>query len=88
MPAVWSIVLKGTQLGLILFLLMINDLSTQIPTYNYVDDSTLYRISNDQNDGKLQEAANEIVASSRNDDMRINHTHTKQMVISFSRLTP
>ena len=37
---------------------MINDLSTNIPTYKYMEDTTIYTVTNDPNDGKLQTAVN------------------------------
>ena len=82
---VWGIVPQGTKLGVFLFLLMINDLSTQVPTYKYVDDTTLYKITNNPHDTELQEAADEIVSWSQKNNMKINASKTKEMLITFCK---
>jgi hypothetical protein len=85
---VWGIVPQGTKLGIFLFLIMINNLSTQVATYKYVDDTTLFTITNDTNDSKLQQAVDDLVNWSAMNDMKINATKTKEMVISFSKVAP
>ena len=85
---VWGTVPQGTKLGVFLFLMMINDLKTDVPTYKYVDDTTMYQISNNPKDTKLQEAADEIVRWSSMNDMKINAKKTKEMVISFNNIKP
>ena len=85
---IWGIVPQGTKLGVFLFLLMINDLETNVPTYKYVDDTTLFKVTNDPNDKTLQEASDQVVAWSKTNDMKINATKTVDMVISFSKEKP
>ena len=51
---------QGTTHGEFL-LLMINDLITDIPTYKYIDDTTLYSISNNLDDTMLQKAMNTVI---------------------------
>ena len=85
---IWGTVPQGTKLGVLLFLLMINDLRTEVPTYKYVDDTTLYRVSNDPCDTKLQDSVNTVVAWSKSNYMKLNTTKTKEMLITFSRPPP
>ena len=55
---IWGTVPQGTKLGVLLFLLMINDLKTDVPTYKYVDDTTLHRITNDPSDPTIYRCGN------------------------------
>ena len=59
-----------------------------MPTYKYVDDITLFSITNDAKDSILQEAINKVVSWSSENDMRLNATQTKEMLISFSKSPP
>ena len=86
--AIWGTVPQGTKLGVLLFLLMINDLRTDVPTFKYVDDTTLYRISNKPQDTALQAAVNHVVSWSSENHMRLNASKTKEMFISFSKPPP
>jgi hypothetical protein len=85
---VWATVPQGTKLGVFLFLLMINDLKTNMPTYKYVDDTTIYNISNDPKSTKVQEAMEAIMTWSRQNNMKINAKKTKEIFISFNRAPP
>ena len=67
---------------------MIDDLRLDVPTYKYVDDTTLYTVSNDPNDDRLQTAVTAVKEWSSNNDMRLNSKKTKEMVISFSKPPP
>ena len=62
---------------------MINDLSTPVATYKYVDDTTLFAITNDAKDSILQEAINTVVLLSSENDIQLNATKTKEMLIAF-----
>ena len=53
---------QGTTLGVFLFLLKINNLSTPAHTFKYVADTTLDSVSNDPESTLLQEAVNEVVS--------------------------
>ena len=58
----WGTVPHGTTLGVLLFLLMIDDLiATATHTFKYVDDTTLYTISNNFKNTTLQEAADHVL---------------------------
>ena len=41
---IWGNVPQGTLLGILLFLIMINDPYTELPTIKFVDDTTLYEV--------------------------------------------
>jgi hypothetical protein len=85
---VWGIVPQGTKLGIFLFLLMINDLHTLVPTYKYVDDTTIYKITSNSKCTQVQKAMNHIMSWSESNDMKINATKTKEILISFNRCPP
>ena len=67
---------------------MINDVTTDIATFKYVDDTMLYIISNDPKDTMLQKAVDTMLQSSSDNDMRINGTKTKEMFICFNKSPP
>ena len=67
---------------------MIDDLRTLVPTYKYVDDTTLYKVTNDVENTDLQEAVDEIANWSKMNFMKLNTTKTKEMLISFCREPP
>ena len=76
---------QGTLSGHKNFLVQINDLQTPCPMFKYVDDSTVFDVCNNSSVPMLQESADIITDWSRNNDMRINATKTKEMVICFCR---
>ena len=67
------------------FLVHINDLQTPCPIYKYVDDSTIFEICNQDMVSVIQDSADLVEQWSCNNDMRINTTKTKEMVICFRR---
>ena len=74
---------QGTLSGPKNFLVQINDLHTPCPMFKYVDDCTVFDVCNNISVPMLQESADIITDWSRNNDMRINATKTKEMVICF-----
>ena len=86
--SIWGTVPQGTKMGVLLFLLMIDDLRTLVPTYKYVDDTTLYKVTTDVKNTELQEAVDEIARWSKSNCMKLNTTKTKEMLISFCRQPP
>ena len=76
---------QGTLSGPKNLLVQINDLQTPCPMFKYVDDSTVFDVCNNSSVPMLQESADIITDWSRNNDMRINATKTKEMVICFCR---
>ena len=76
---------QGTLSGPKHFLVHINDLQTPCPIYKYVDDSTIFEICNQDMVSVIQDSADLVEQWSCNNDMRINTTKTKEMVICFRR---
>ena len=76
---------QGTLSGPNNLLVQINDLQTPCPMFKYVDDSTVFDVCNNSSVPMLQESADIIKDWSRNNDMLINATKTKEMVICFGR---
>ena len=76
---------QGTLSGSQHFLVHINDLQTPCPIYKYVDDSTIFKICNQDMVSVIQDSADLVEQWSCNNDMRINMAKTKEMVISFRR---
>ena len=76
---------QGTLSGPKNFLVQINDLQTPRPMFKYADDCTEFDVCNNSSVPMLQESADIITYWSRNNDMRINATTTKEMVICFCR---
>jgi hypothetical protein len=60
--SIWGTVPQGTLLGVMCFLCLINDLSTDSTTIKYVDDTTVHQASNDPNDKTLQTSINEALS--------------------------
>ena len=63
---------QGSLSGPKNFLVQINDLQTPCPIFKYVDDSTVFDVSNNTSVPMLQESADVITDWSRRNDMRIN----------------
>ncbi len=82
----------GTKLGPVLFLCMINDLTLDLPTFKYVDDTSTVHITNSSEDNALQVAADSAAEWSASMNMQLNAKKTVEMVIDFNipthNLTP
>ena len=76
---------QGTLSGPKHFLVHINDLQTPCSIYKYVDDSTIFEICNQVMVSVFRDSADLVEQWSCNNDMRINTTKTKEMVICFGR---
>ncbi len=63
----------------------INDLRTPCSIYKYVDDSTVFEISNPTSVSVLQQSAAIIANWYIDNGMRINTMKTKEMIIRFCR---
>ena len=66
------------------FIIYINDLSTPVPLYKYVDDSTLFELCEMNSISLMQEYVNIAAEWTNNNDMKINSEKSKEMIISFS----
>ena len=80
--------LQYTKVGEFCLLLMINNLTTCVPTYKYVDDTTSYSVTHVPCDTNLQAVVGTVIQWSSDNDMGINSPNTKDMLISFSRPPP
>ena len=85
---IWGTVPQGTLLGVLFFLCMINDLSTECKAIKYVDDTTIYHTSNNPNDNSVQKSVSTAIEWSTANSMKINTTKTKDMIVSFAKEMP
>ena len=76
---------QGTLSGPMNLLVYINDLRTPCSIYKYVDDSTVFEISNPTSVSVLQQSAAIIANWYIDNGMRINTMKTKEMIIMFCR---
>ena len=76
---------QGTVPGPKHFLVHIIYIRTPCPIYKYVDDSTIFEIYNQSRVSVIQDSANIIAQWSSDNDMRINTSKTKEMVICFCK---
>ena len=76
---------QGTLSGPKSFLAQINDLQTPCDIVKCVDDSTIYEICNYNSISNIQASADVALKWSKYNDMRINSSKTKEMVISFNK---
>lgn len=75
---------QGTILAPLFFLIMINDLTTTLPLYKYVDDCTAYEIiSRSTNNVTLQTDLNSVNTWTETNNMRLNVKKTKEFRVSF-----
>ena len=74
---------QGTKLGPLFFLVMVNDLRTDLPLYKYVDDCTIYEVVTKGESSMLQNELNKIIEWTNSNNMKINVTKTKELSISF-----
>ena len=74
---------QGTLSGPPLFVHMVSDLHTTHPDTKFMDDTTVSEIGLKSAGSSLQDSANEICVWSEDNQLGINATKTKDMVISF-----
>ena len=60
------------------------DLSTPVPLYKYVDDSTLFEICEFNSISLMQESVNIAAEWTINNDMKINSEKSKEIIISYA----
>ena len=78
---------QGTKLGPVLFAIMINDLKPNPGSMmlKYVDDTTVWCSGAETRNTNLQNAASSAERWAKENNMQINPTKTKDMVIDFSK---
>ena len=81
---------QGTKLGPLFFLVMVNDLSTALPLYKYVDDCTVYEaISASATDSStLQQEIENITQWTSANNIKLNVKKTKEFTVSFLKNQP
>ena len=80
---------QGTVLGPILFLIMINDLVTDHDRrWKFVDDTSVSEVINKGEQGKMQSLVNVINTWCTDNDMKLNQSKCKDMIISFAKDRP
>ena len=65
-------------------MMYINDLSTPVPLYKYVDDSTLFEICEFNSISLMQESVNIAAEWTNKNDMNINSEKSKEMIIGHA----
>ena len=77
---------QGTLFGSVEFIVHIDDLRTCLPTYKFVDDSTLWEVySVSARNSQLQRATDEAVSWSAENHMSVNCDKTKELQVYFAR---
>ena len=76
---------QGTLSGPKHVLVHINDLQTSCSVYKYIENSTIFEICNQTMVSVVRDSADIGEQCSCNNDMRINTTKTKEMVICFRK---
>jgi hypothetical protein len=77
---------QGTILAPLFFLIMINDLTTTLPLYKYVDDCTTYEVVfRSTNYTMLQTDLNIVNTWTETNNMRLNIKKMKEFRISFPK---
>ena len=80
---------QGTVLGPILFLIMINDLVIEHDRrWKFVDDTSVSEVINKGEQGKMQSLVNAINSWCIKNDMKLNQSKCKDMIISFAKDPP
>ena len=76
---------QGTVLGPILFSIMVNDLVVDHDRrWKFVDDTSVSEVINKNEMGKMQCLVNDINTWCMKNDMKLNQTKCKDMIISFA----
>ena len=76
---------QSIKLGPVLFILMINDLQTKCDSSKYVDDTCIVYTASDSQAPNLQEAADAAYLWAIQNDLKINKSKTKELLIDLSK---
>ena len=76
---------QGTLSGPENFLNMIDDLHTDVDDVKFVDDVTLYEVCNTHSQNKLQNAVNDIQMWATANNMSLNASKTKELLVYYGR---
>ena len=76
---------QGTLSGPENFLNMIDDLHTDVDDVKFVDDVTLYEVCNTHSRDKIQNAVNDIQKWATDNNMSLNASKTKELLVYYGR---
>lgn len=76
---------QGTLSGPQLFINMVSDLKTSLPTIKYVDDTTVIEVVHQDESSNLQTALDTITTWSKTNKLYLNAAKTKEIRIDFRR---
>jgi hypothetical protein len=79
---------QGAWLGPLVFLVLINDLGTSMPSFKFVDDITVAEVLNNGAPSHMQEAADQIAHWSKQNYMNVNVKKTKEMLLGHLQNNP
>ncbi len=81
--------LQGSGLGPFLYVVMINDLVTNgLLLHKFMDDSTITDTTDNPAESKMQDASDNVVQWTEENNTRINGVKTKEMIITFQNNPP
>ena len=81
---------QGSCLGPLCFVVYISDMSfpSNMWIHKYIDDTTISEQINSDNESQLQQAADAMETWSHENQMKINASKTKEMLISYKKTKP
>jgi hypothetical protein len=81
---------QGSKLGPLFFLVMVNDLSTELPMYKYVDDSTVSEVMSTKgmDSSTIQQEIYKINQWSTVNNMKLNVKKTKEFTLAKQSSCP
>ena len=79
---------QGTKLGPLLFLIMVNDLNSSNALVKFVDDSTMWEVLHSDSQSMLPSSVKACEEWSRDNNMKLNASKTKEMRVNFSFSSP
>ena len=79
---------QGTKLGPLLFLIMVNDLNSSNDLVKFVDDSTMWEVLYSDSQSMLPSSVRACEEWSRDNNMKLNASKTKEMRVNFSFSSP
>ena len=79
---------QGTKLGPLLFLIMVKDLNSSNDLVKFVDNSTMWEVLYSDSQSMLPTSVKACEEWSRDNNMKLNASKTKEMRVNFSFSSP